>query len=133
MNANVVDTLRDRGISPSAQRVAVAEYVLRTAEHPSADQVWERVKATFPILSRATVYNTLNLFVSKGLLRELILAEGKVVYDPNVGDHHHFIDETTGRIHDIPWDAVRVSGLESLDETLQVDRYQVVVHGRKVR
>lgn len=132
VNANVADHLRDYGISPSAQRVAVAQYVLRTIEHPSADQVWDRVKISFPMISRATVYNTLNLFVRKGILRELILAEGKVVYDPNVGDHHHFIDQATGEIHDIPWDAVKVSGLDALDD-LQVDRYQVVVHGRKVR
>lgn len=133
MKENVVERLRSRGIAPSAQRVAVAEYVLFTADHPSADQVWDRVKTTFPIISRATVYNTLNLFVQKGLLRELILAEGKVVYDPNVGDHHHFIDEDTGRILDIPWEAVRVSGLESLGEGLKIERYQVVVHGRQAR
>ncbi len=132
MNQNVVDSLRGRGINPSAQRVAVAEYTLRTTEHPSADQVWDRVKATFPMLSRATVYNTLNLFVKKGLLRELILAEGKVVYDPNVNDHHHLVDEATGCIHDIPWDAVTVSGLEALSD-MRIDRYQVVAHGRKVR
>lgn len=131
MNENVVERLRSRGIAPSAQRVAVAQYVLFTTDHPSADQVWERVKTTFPIISRATVYNTLNLFVQKGLLRELILAEGKVVYDPNVGDHHHFIDEDTGRILDIPWEAVQVSGLESLGEGLKIERYQVVVHGRQ--
>ena len=66
---NVVTLLETRGIQPSAQRVAVAEYVLHTERHPTAEQVLAGVRARFPRISRATVYNTLNLFVEKGLLR----------------------------------------------------------------
>jgi Fe2+ or Zn2+ uptake regulation protein len=124
------EALRQRGIQPSAQRVAVAEYVLQTQEHPSADQVFARVRKTFPILSRATVYNTLNLFVEKGLLRQLVLAEGRVVFDPKTDAHHHFIDESTGRIHDIPWQAVKVSRIDRL-EGYEVSEYQVVMRGRR--
>jgi len=130
MRNGLLGYLRDHGIQPSAQRVAVADYVLHTEDHPSADQVWERVKKGCPTLSRATVYNTLHLFVEKGLLRELVLAEGRVVYDPKVDDHHHFIDEKTGRIHDIPWEAVRVSRIEQL-KGFQVSEYQVVMRGRR--
>lgn len=125
-----IDRLRERGINPSAQRVAVAEYVLHTDEHPSADQVWTRVKQQFPMISRATIYNTLNLFVDKGLLRSFALTEGKVVFDPNTEDHHHFIDERTGEIHDIPWDAVDVRGLDDLDG-FEVREYRVVVWGTR--
>src|SRR5262245_3348839 len=110
----VAETLRDSGVQPSAQRVAVAQYVLHTDAHPSAEQVFSTVRKTFPMLSRATVYNTLNVLVAKGLLRELVLAPGKVVFDPKTEAHHHFIDERTGRIHDVPWDAVRASGVDSL-------------------
>lgn len=131
MLPDVLDLLRDRGIQPSAQRVAVAKYVLRTDEHPSADQVWHSVRRGFPMVSRATVYNTLNLFVEKGLLREFILAEGRVVYDPKTERHHHFIDETTGSIHDVPWDAIRVSDVEAL-EGFGVRDYQVVMRGQKL-
>ena len=82
--------LQQRGINPSAQRVAVAQYVLHTEDHPSADEVWTRVRKRFPHVSRATVYNTLNLFVEKGLLRQFVLTEGRVVFDPKIEDHHHF-------------------------------------------
>ena len=122
--------LREHGIQPSAQRVAVADYVLHTAEHPSADQVFGRVRRTFPMISRATVYNTLNLFVDKGLLRELVLAEGRVVFDPKTDAHHHFIEEDTGRIHDIPWEAVKVSKIDRL-RGYDVREYQVVMRGRR--
>lgn len=129
MSSGIIDILLGRGIQPSAQRVAVAEYVLDTHEHPSADEVWARVKARFPMLSRATVYNTLHLFVEKGLLRELAITEGRVVFDPNVERHHHFIDERTGAIHDVPWEALDVGKVEAL-EGFDVHEYQVVLRGR---
>jgi Fe2+ or Zn2+ uptake regulation protein len=132
MRVDAVTALRERGIQPSAQRVAVAEYVLATDEHPSADEVWARVQQGFPMISRATVYNTLNLFVDKGLLAEHVLAEGRLVYDPNMARHHHFIDESTGRIHDVPWEAVKVSGVESLPG-LAVREFSVVMRGKKKR
>ena len=124
--------LRDHGINPSAQRVAVAQYVLHTKDHPSADEVWTRVRERFPHLSRATVYNTLNLFVEKGLLRQFALTEGRVVFDPKTDDHHHFIDEESGRIHDVAWDAVRVSNVSKL-EGFDVREYQVVMRGKRTR
>ncbi len=111
--------------------MAVAEYVLTTDEHPSAEQVHARVAKRWPYLSRATVYNTLNLFVKEGLLKQLVLSEGKAVFDPKIERHHHFIDDVTGRIEDVPWDAVKV-GNARLDG-YDVREYMVVLRGRKAR
>jgi len=132
MERTVTELLASHGIQPSAQRVAVAEYALRTTDHPSADVVWAEVRAGFPFVSRATVYNTLNLFVEKGLLRALVLAEGKVLFDPNVEPHHHFIDEDSGTIHDVPWDAVAVRRIEA-PRDFELREYQVIMRGRKAR
>lgn len=126
----VVEVLKSRGIQPSAQRVAVAQHILDAHDHPCADEVFARVKKRFPMVSRATVYNTLNVLVDKGLLRALVLAESKVVFDPKIEPHHHFIDEATGTIHDVPWDALRVSDVGSLPG-LDVREYQVVLRGRR--
>jgi Fur family transcriptional regulator, iron response regulator len=127
-----LQALTEHGIQPSAQRVAVADYVLYTTDHPSADQVWAEVKRSFPMLSRATVYNTLNLFTEKGLLRELVLAEGKVVFDPKLDPHHHFLDEETGEIVDVPWSALDVRRVHNLNG-FDVREYQVVMRGKKTR
>jgi Fe2+ or Zn2+ uptake regulation protein len=127
---DVIALLTRNGIQPSAQRVAVADYVLFTDEHPSADRVFARVKKVLPVLSRATVYNTLNLLVKKGMLRELVLAEGKIAFDPKMDRHHHFLDEGSGRIYDVPWEALEVKKLSSLDE-FEIDEYQVVLRGRR--
>ncbi len=125
-----MDKLHHHGIQASAQRLAVAQYVLSTKDHPSADEVFARVRDGFPAISRATVYNTLNLFVEKGLIRPLVLAEGKVVFDPNTADHHHFVDDESGRIYDVPWDALEVSDPTRL-EGFDVREYMVVLRGRR--
>ncbi|MEY4831239.1 MAG: hypothetical protein RLZZ562_3035 [Planctomycetota bacterium] len=126
----IIDQLTRLGIRPSAQRVAIAAYVLATEEHPSADLVWTRVKATLPVVSRATVYNTLKLFVEKGLLQELVLAPGHSVYDPKVEPHHHFLDDISGAIHDVPFEAVQVSRVQELPG-FEVRDYSVVLRGRR--
>ncbi len=132
MENDVALVLSRHGVQPSAQRIVVGQYVLFTDEHPSADTVWQRVKSGFPMISRATVYNTLNLFVQKGLLRELHLAPDSIVFDPNIGAHHHFIDEKTGRIYDVPWEKVRVVDVDKM-EGFEIHDYQVVMRGRKKR
>ena len=70
--------------------------MLNTPEHPTAERVWSKVSKACPVISRATVYNTLNLFVKKGLLRQFVMDDGAAVFDSNTGRHHHFVDEATG-------------------------------------
>jgi len=84
------------------------------------------------MLSRATVYNTLGLFVKKGLLRQLPLAENSVVFDPNLERHHHFIDQKTGAIHDVPWNSLEVRKVGAL-KGYEIREYQVVMQGRRRR
>jgi Fur family iron response transcriptional regulator len=129
MKFDAAAALRARGIQPSAQRVSIAAYVLNTPEHPTAERVWSKVSKSCPVISRATVYNTLNLFVKKGLLRQFVMDDGAAVFDSNVGRHHHFVDETTGRIHDIPWESLSVAEIGSL-QGFDVREYHVVMRGR---
>jgi Fur family iron response transcriptional regulator len=128
----VLTLLERHAIKVSPQRLAVGEAVLFNDRHLNADEVFASARKRFPWLSRATVYNTLNLFVRKGLLRSFSLGEGPAVYDPNVDAHHHFIDEVTGRIHDVPWGALRVSRTRELPG-LKVREYQVVLRGEATR
>ena len=107
---DMLSRLAAYGIQPTPQRIAVAEFVLSTAAHPTADEVWMHVRTRCPTISRATVYNTLNLFAEKGLLKPQPLERGVVVFDPHVKPHHHFIDEDTGKVIDVPWEALKVRG-----------------------
>ena len=130
LDDELIARLEQHDIRASAQRLAIARYVLTTEDHPSADEAWQAVKADFPMVSRATVYNTLQLFTEKGLLRQHVLAEGCIVFDPNTEPHHHFVDDETGAIRDIPWNAIRVGKVDEL-EGVEVRDYMVVVRGRK--
>jgi len=125
-----ITRLKQARIQPSAQRLAIAQYVLNTDEHPSAEDVWHTVRAGFPMVSRATVYNTLNLFVEKGLLRTYALTEGRIVFDPNTTEHHHFIDETTGAIEDIPKEALQVTQVAQLDH-FDISECHVILRGKR--
>jgi Fe2+ or Zn2+ uptake regulation protein len=121
-----------RGIRPTAQRIAVASMVLEAGEHQTAERLVERVHTRVPHISRATVYNTLNLLVKKGLVRPKMISGGTVVYDPNLEPHHHFVDETTGKVTDLPWSSIKVGSVDHLPG-IEVSSYEVVVRGRRTR
>jgi len=110
--AQIESVLRARGIQPTAQRIAIGRYVLCEADHPTAEHVKQWVDENFPKISLATVYNTLRAFVEAGLLREVRLPDrDAVVFDNLTSPHHHFLDEETGTVHDLPLDAVEVKVL----------------------
>jgi Fe2+ or Zn2+ uptake regulation protein len=127
---NAVSLLRTCGIQPTPQRIAVVQFILSSREHPSADEVLARVRLQCPTISRATVYNTLNLLVEKGLLKEQVLREGTIVFDANTERHHHFIDDDSGDIFDIPWESLKVTGEAAL-KGFEVRDFQVILRGKR--
>ncbi len=127
---DAISILRQCDIQPTPQRIAVVEYVLQSKSHPSADDVLSYARKKCPTISRATVYNTLNLLVERGLLGMQTIREGAVVFDPNIERHHHFVDNETGAIYDIPWDQLEVKGKEKLKD-FEVVEFQVILRGRR--
>lgn len=90
------------GVQPTLQRIAICKYVLCEADHPTAEQVKEWAEKNLEKISQATVYNTLNTLVDAGLLRVFKFPHSeKVIYDNNVHDHYHFLDENSGHLYDI--------------------------------
>ncbi len=121
--------LQGARIRPTAQRIAVARFVLGEADHPTAEQVKAHLDQQGQVASLATVYNTLELFVARGLLRRLKLPHANhVVYDDNLSAHHHFIDERTRTLFDVPAHLVRIKG--DLGPGFEVKDVQVVFRGR---
>jgi len=129
---DLIALLRDVGLQPTPQRLAVARFVLRTTSHPTADEVLAQARKDCPTLSRATVYNTLTRLAERGLVRLQAIREGVVVFDAHTERHHHFVDDATGKIYDVPWEALSVSGEDVLQE-YDVREYQVVMRGRRRR
>lgn len=124
--------LRQAGIQATAQRLAIARYVLCEGNHPSAEEVKEWADQHFPKMSLATVYNTLGVLVKGGILKELRLPHSdRVLYDDRVADHHHFLDETTGELMDVLPEQVDVA--TRLDSGLEIKGIEVLLRGRKAR
>ena len=99
-------------------------------EHLSADQVMAAVNGRHTETSKATVYNTLKLFVEKRLVREVIADPSKVFYDPNTGPHHHFYDVETGEITDIDARLFDLAGLPSLPPGKRADGLDIIIRIR---
>jgi Fur family iron response transcriptional regulator len=126
--SEIESRLTAAGVQPTAQRIAICRYVLCQAEHPTADQVKEWADKNFPKLSLATVYNTLNILVKAGLLKELRFPHmEKAVYDNNISPHYHFLDEKTGELFDVSADEVEVS--PKLKSMFQVKSVEVLLTG----
>ncbi len=126
----VAGLLRKHGITPTHQRIEIAHVLFERREHLSADQVLTLVNTRYAETSKATVYNTLKLFLEKRLVRELIVDPGKVVYDPNTTPHHHFYDVVTGELTDVPADDIRVVGLPPLPPGTVADGVDIVIRTR---
>jgi Fe2+ or Zn2+ uptake regulation protein len=127
---DAISILRQCGIQPTPQRIAVVECVLTGKTHPTADEVLISARRKCPTVSRATVYNTLNLLVEKKLIGMQTIKEGAVIFDPNVQKHHHFIDDDTGDIYDIPWDQLEVKGTKKF-EGFEILEFQVIMRGKR--
>ncbi len=127
---DAIAILRQCDIQPTPQRIAVVDCVLNSKSHPTADDVLVFARKKCPTVSRATVYNTLNLLVAKRLISMQTIKEGAVVFDPNIHKHHHFIDDDTGDIYDIPWDQLEVKGTKSF-KGFEIHGFQVIMRGRR--
>ena len=103
-----VASLRAHGIVPTRPRVRLASLLFACRQHVTASGLYRQVQAHGGSMSRSTVYNTLDLFVSKGLLQELSLGDRKRIYDTNLKLHHHLYHVDSGRIEDLDASSVKV-------------------------
>ncbi len=127
---NLVGVLRRHGINPTHQRIEIAYALFSRGEHLSADQVLAIVNGRHSETSKATVYNTLNLFLEKRLVREVIVDPQKVFYDPNTEPHHHLYNVDTGELTDVDAGAIEISGLPPLPEGMVTEGVDIIVRVR---
>ncbi len=93
--------LSDSGLRATPQREVGYDVLLKKRDHPTADEVFVRVKSELPTISLATVYNCLETLVQCNLVRAVNFERGPTRYCPNLRPHAHFHDEQTGKTHDI--------------------------------
>jgi Fur family peroxide stress response transcriptional regulator len=111
------------------QRFAVYANLLDRTDHPTAEQILLDLNQHAPRSSQATVYTALQALQAVGLVREVLLEPGVCRYDANVSPHHHFRCRCCGAIEDVAWEQVQDLQVQSPRSGLQVERYEVTLHG----
>ncbi len=115
------------GILPTSQRLEIAEILLERPQHLSADQIIARLRARGSGVSKATVYNTLNLFSERGLVKERSYDPERRFYDSVTEPHHHFYNVDTGEIIDIPPGAVELEKIPEIPGKGRLESVEILI------
>lgn len=129
--AECAQRLSHVGIRPTAQRVQIAALLLSAPQHLSAEQILANLRTAGAHVSKATVYNTLNLFAARGLIRQLSVDDTRCWFDSNVAPHYHFHDVESGALIDVPLPDVEFSRLPAPPPGMQVAGIDLVIRLRK--
>ena len=124
------ERLRNAGITPTAQRLEIAGVLLGKPCHLSAEQLLQKLRAAGSRVSKATVYNTLNLFSRKGIIKEVAVDPSRLFYDSTTSRHHHFYNVDTGELADIKPDSLEITRMPELPEGMEAESVEVVIRIR---
>lgn len=96
------ETISRRGFRFTRQRREVYDALLAQRDHPTAVEVFMRVKTKMPSISLATVYNCLETLTECALVKHVSLDRAPARYCPNLVEHAHFFCEECGSVFDVP-------------------------------
>ena len=131
MTRSGLQSLFDKyGIMPTPQRVEIAAILLERPQHLSAEHIIEKLKDAGSCVSKATVYNTLNLFSERGLVKEVMVDPVRKFYDSTTHPHHHFYNVDSGQLSDIPDEQVLFQNLPELPEGTERESIEVLIKVR---
>ncbi|MCX8059110.1 MAG: transcriptional repressor [Spirochaetes bacterium] len=106
-------------IKPSVQRLAILKYFILKRNHPTIEEIFNELEKQIPTLSKTTIYNTLKIFIEKGLAISFINGD-KTVYDLNYIPHLHF-------------KCIKCDKLYDIEDKLVVDKFKIdFIDGNKV-
>ena len=120
--------LRAAGLRSTRPRLALAHLLFGAGNrHVTAESLHEEARKAGLSVSQATIYNTLNQFLSAGLLSEVIVDRARSYFDTNVTEHHHFFIEDETRLIDIPLNEVELSTVPDAPEGYNLAGVDVVI------
>lgn len=102
----IIESLREKGLRITPQRVAVMNYLLNTEEHPNVEKIYKKIRQGYPMISLSTVYKTLDMLKEKGIVNG-IQVQGEIRYDAHIDEHVNLICMSCGRIEDIDEDLIK--------------------------
>ncbi|MGD8711155.1 MAG: Fur family transcriptional regulator [Ectothiorhodospiraceae bacterium] len=127
-NGALRQRLRKAGLRATRQRLELGSIIFDGGDrHLTAEQLHADARQRGIRVSLATVYNTLHQFTAVGLLREIVVDPRRSYFDTNTSNHHHFFDEDTGELVDIPAGQLDVSTLPEPPHGTRVQGVDVVI------
>jgi Fur family peroxide stress response transcriptional regulator len=131
---SLAQKLSSSGLRATPQRELVFDVLLRKRDHPTAEEVYARVRADLPSISLATVYNCLETLVQCNLVRAVNFERGPTRYCPNLQPHAHFYDEKTGAAYDVDLPASLIEQVKRiLPEGYDANSVEIVFRGKTLR
>jgi Fur family peroxide stress response transcriptional regulator len=119
------------GLRMTRQRQEVYRTLMAQRNHPTANDVFMRVKDRLPNISLATVYNCLEALVQHGIIRQVNFERESSRYCANLSEHGHFHDATTGVIHDVGFKpGINLADVLDLPPGAHVDDIEITLRGK---
>jgi Fur family iron response transcriptional regulator len=128
--ADLLSLFDQFGILPTPQRLDIAAILLQRPQHMSAEHIIDKLKDSGSKVSKATVYNSLNLFSKHGLIREVMVDPIRKFYDSTTHPHHHFYNVDSGELSDIPDEQVCFQDLPELPQGTERESIEVLIKVR---
>ncbi len=127
----IAEMLKEKGISPTSQRVEIAYLLLQKPQHLSAEEILnllnqdKQPSTSYSLLALALIHE-------KNVIRELIFSSDRIYYDSNTTHHHHFLDLDTGKIFDIPACLIGDLEIHSKDmNAISIEEISILIKGRR--
>ena len=125
----ILAAFRGRRVRCTPQRYAILEHLMRSAKHPTAEEIYKAINRSDPRASLATVYKSLHAMAEAGLIREVNVEGHAVRFESNTEKHHHFVCERCGRVEDIDWFDVPIHAHGSRSSGRIIRSYELVMRG----
>tara|TARA_B100001996_G_C18493088_1_gene528418 strand:- start:359 stop:757 length:399 start_codon:yes stop_codon:yes gene_type:complete len=122
--------LKEKDITPTKQRLEIADLIFSKNQHFTAAALIEKARLASLPISQATIYNTLCLFESKGLLKTIDLQNDCKFYDTNLNSHHHIYNTSNNTLTDISDDRIAFSKIPDIPKHLEVEQTEVLIKVR---
>jgi Fur family transcriptional regulator, peroxide stress response regulator len=119
--------LEAKGVKASYHRLKILDYLDRHRTHPTVDIIYSALQKELPTISKTTIYNSLNLFLEKGLISNLTISGNDVRYDYKTKDHSHFQCKKCGQVIDI--EEVRCPKVKNKIEGNEVEEVHLYFKG----
>lgn len=98
--AHFVSTAKQAGVKMTHQRLEIFKAIIQSKDHPDAESLLARLKATMPLVSIDTIYRSLWLLADLGLITTLGKRSESIRFDGNMKPHHHFVCQRCAKILD---------------------------------